>query len=252
MKKPVKITIGIVVAILIIIGLVFWLVWNSRNNIVASAIETYGSQATGTSVTVGSVDISANGTVELNNLTIGNPQGYSSDYALKLKGVRIGLDISSLTSDTIVMNEGVVNGMSVNAEFHGTQSNLSQILDNLQQFIGPSQPQQQQPGAQKKFIVKTFRFTDGQATVMLDAANAQRTVQIPDISVHDIGVKTGGVNGAELAKQLLQPVIERILDQVRGAAREKAEDVLQKKGDELKEKARKKLQDKLKALQPPA
>lgn len=252
MKKPVKYIIGIVVAILIVIGIVFWLVWANRNNLIASAIENYGSQATGTSVSVGSVDLSSHGTLELHGLTIGNPDGYGSDYALNLKDIRIGLDISSITSDTIVMNEGVVKGMSVNAEFHGRQSNLSQIMDNLQQFIGPSKPQQQ-PAAQKKFIVKTFRFTKGQATVMLDSANAKRTIRIPDISVHDIGVKTGGVDAAELAKQLLRPVLERILDEARVAVRQKAENVLQKKGQELKKKAKEKLENKLKQLgQPPA
>lgn len=88
--------------------------------------------------------------------------------------------------------------------------------------------------------------------MILDAANARRQIDIPDISVHDIGVKSGGVDAAELAKQLLRPVIERILDEARSAARQKAEDVLQKKGDELKQKARDKLQDKLKQLtQPP-
>ncbi|HET6726364.1 MAG TPA: hypothetical protein VFH85_10215 [Gammaproteobacteria bacterium] len=251
MKKPVKYIIGIVIAILVVIGIVFWLVWANRNSLIADAIENYGSQATGTSVNVGSVNLSSNGTLELHGLTIGNPQGYNSDYALKLNDIRIGVAISSITSDTIVMNEGVVDGMSVNAEFQGRQSNLSQIMDNLQRFIGPSKPQQQ-PAAQKKFIVKTFRFTNGQATVALDSANARRSIRIPDISVRDIGVKTGGVNAAELAKQLLRPVLQRILDEARGAAREKAEDVLQKKGQELKQKAKKKLQDKLKQLQPPA
>lgn len=252
MKKPVKMLIGVIVGILIVIGIVFWLVWANRNPIVASAIENYGSQATGTSVTVGSVDLSLrDGTAELHGLTIGNPQGYDSPYALKLKTIRIGLDISSVTSNVIVMNEALIDGMSVYAEIHGRQSNLSQILDNLQQFMGPSQPSQQ-PAGNKKFILKSARFTNGEATVILDAANARRQIDIPDISVHDIGVKSGGVDAAELAKQLLRPVIERILDEARSAARQKAEDVLQKKGDELKQKARDKLQDKLKQLtQPP-
>lgn len=253
MKKPVKMLIGVIVGILIVIGIVFWLVWANRNSIVASAIENYGSQATGTSVTVGGVDLSLrDGTAELHGLTIGNPQGYDSPYALKLKTIRIGLDISSVTSDVIVMNEAVIDGMSVNAEIHGRQSNLSQISDNLQQFIGPSQPQPQQPAGNKKFILRMARFTNGEATVILDAANAKRRIDIPDISVHDIGVQSGGVDAAELAKQLLRPVIERILDEAQNAAKQKAEDVLQKKGDELKQKARKKLQDQLKQLQPPA
>ncbi|HET7569190.1 MAG TPA: hypothetical protein VFK96_01210 [Gammaproteobacteria bacterium] len=254
MKRPVKMIIGVVIAILIVLGIIFWLVWASRNTIIASAIENYGPKLTGTSVSVGKVDLSlGSGTVELHNLTIGNPQGYQSDYALKLKDIKIGLDISSLTSNTIVMNEGIVDGASVNAEFRNGKSNLQQIMDNLQQFIGPSKPNPQQPATQKKFIVKTARFTNGKAAVMLDKANVNRSINIPDISIHDIGVKTNGVDAAELARQLLQPIIQRVLDAARGQVKQKAEKALQNKEDELKQKAKKKLQDKLKQLgQPPA
>jgi hypothetical protein len=45
---------------------------------------------------------------------------------------------------------------------------------------------------------------------MFDIANIKRTIDIPDISLHDIGVKSGGVNGAELARQILHPVIEKV------------------------------------------
>lgn len=240
MRKAGKISIGIVVAILIIIGIIAWLFLSNVNSIVASAIENYGSLATGTSVTVGSVDVSIrNGTAELHDLTIGNPDGYQSPYALKLDAIRVGLDIHSLTTDTIVMNEAIVDGASVNAEIKGRQSNLSQILDNLQRFAGPSQPKQQPTGAQKKFIVKTFRFTDAKMTAIIDAANAKRTLNIPDISVHDVGVKSGGVNAADLARQLLKPVIDKALERAKTEVKQKAI-------EKLKKKAKDALQDKLK------
>lgn len=240
MKKGGKIAIGVICAIVIIVAIALYLAWSNLDSLVAGAIEKYGSEATGTSVTVGRVQISlSNGTAELDSLTIGNPSGFKSDYALKFDKIEIGLDTSSLTSDTIVMNNGVVDGASVNAEFKGTgtTSNLSRILDNLKRYAGPSQPEQQPAGAQKKFVVKTFRFTNGKATAIIDAAKARRTINIPDVSVHDIGVKSGGVDAAELARQLLRPVIDKALDRAKAEAKQKAIEALKKKaGEALKKK----------------
>lgn len=243
MRKGAKIVLGVVVAILIVIGVALFFVWSNLDSLVASGIENYGSQATGTEVSVGSVRVSLRaGTAELDGLTIDNPRGYQSDYALKFDRIRIGLDIGSLGSNTIVMDNAIVDGASVNAEFQGTQSNLAQIMDNLKRFVGPSKPSQPETGAQKKFIVKTFRLTNGKATAM--AAGAKRSIDIPDISVQDIGVKSGGVNGSELARQILRPIIAKVLEQASGAAKQKALET-------LKKKAEKTLQDKLKGVKPP-
>jgi hypothetical protein len=218
------------------------------NGIVASAIETYGSEATGTSVSVGSVDVSiTKGRAELHNLKIGNPDGYDSPYAIKLETVRVGLDISSLKTDTIVMNQAVVEGASVYAEMQGRHSNLSQILDNVEHFVGPSKPQQQ-PAGNKKFVVKTAQLKNTQTTVMLDKLDKKRRIEIPDISVHNIGVKSGGVDAAGLIKQLLRPVIKRVLNQARTSVKQKALEKAHKKLDQLKGKARKKLGNKLQDL----
>jgi hypothetical protein len=245
MRKRGKIALGVVAAILVIIGIALYLLWSNLDSLVASVIENYGSQATGTSVAVGKVDISLRtGTAELDNLTIDNPQGYQSNYAIKLNTIKIGLDIPSLRTDTFVINEAIVDGASVNAEFKGTQSNLAQIINNLKHYAGPSKPSQQPAGAQKKFIVKTFRFTNGEATAMVDAINAKQAINIPDISLHDIGVISGGVNGAELARQILLPVIEAVLEQARNEAEQKALYMLKKKAQET-------LQEKLKDLGKP-
>jgi hypothetical protein len=246
MIKRGKIALGVVIAILVIVGAALYLVWSNLDRLVAGAIENYGSQATGTPVTIGKVDISLRtGTAKLDNLTIDNPQGYRSDYAAKFKTIKIDLDISSLRTNTIVMNEAIIDGASVNAEFKGTQSNLAQLLNNLKRYAGPSKPSPQQPaGAQKKFIIKIFRFTNGEATTMVDIANVKRTIDIPDISLHDIGVKSGGVNGAELARQILYPVIEKVLAQARNEAKQKALKILEEKAQET-------LREKLKSLSKP-
>ncbi|BAW80628.1 hypothetical conserved protein [Candidatus Nitrosoglobus terrae] len=244
MKTLGKIIFGVLITLLIIISIALYFAWSNLDSIAAGAIEKYGSQAIGTPVTVGKVEILLEkGTAQINNLTIGNPQGYQSDHVMEIGTIQAGLDISSLKTNTIVVNEIVIDGAGINAEIKGTQSNLTQIRDNLKQQASSAEPSaqpaetetetttEQKPAAPgKKFIVKAFRFTNGQATALIDAVNIKQAIKIPDISLQDIGAKSGGVAGSELAQQILQPVIEKVMEQVRNQTGKQAIDTLKETG----------------------
>jgi hypothetical protein len=58
MIKRGKIALGVVISILVIVGAALYLVWSNLDRLATGAIENYGSQATGTPVTIGKVDIS--------------------------------------------------------------------------------------------------------------------------------------------------------------------------------------------------
>lgn len=249
MKKAVKITIAVLIAIAILIGIVLYYGLSNLDGLVANAIEHYGSQATGTSVSVGDVDISlTDGTAEIHHVVIANPPGYDTPYALKMKTLTVKLDLDSISTQKIVMDEIAVGGASLYAEFQGTESNLSVILDNLQQAGGPPPEQQPQSGIQMKFVVDHFQFYDGKVALKIERANVDRIIQLPDISVHDIGVSTGGVSAAGLARQLLRPVFERVVDQVEAKLKARARAFIEKKKAELKDKAKEKLKQQLKEL----
>lgn len=247
MSRPGKILLGFVGTVIVLVIIVVAVVFFNLNRGLKYAVEHYGPSVTGTPVNLNQVDLSLlSGQAELRGLEIGNPTGFDSGYAFKLNAIKVNLVPESLTSDTIVVNQLLVDGASLNAQFKGTKSNLQQILDNVKKSSGPSGQEEQpagqaEPGKAKKFIVKEFRFINGEVTASSDIANMQRNAKIPAVEVHDVGSAAGGVTVAELTEQLLRPVIDKALQNAKA-------EMLQQGTEQLKQKAQEKLQNQLKGL----
>ena len=91
------ILIAVVVAVAAA-ALVAWRYGAGRlDGVVASTVERYGSAVTGTAVEVDGVDLTlTSGLVDLAGVTVGNPRGYDTDYAVRIGSAAVALDIGSL------------------------------------------------------------------------------------------------------------------------------------------------------------
>ncbi len=138
--KKLLIGLGIVV-ILIGGGAVF--VLSNLNSLVKTAIETYGSEAVGSQVSVGSVDINlTEGSAAIYDFSIANPPGFSDQMMLSFAEVSVDIDVSTVNSemigiDSIVAREpfvlyeranGTTNIDTVNARFASDE--VDEPVDN--------------------------------------------------------------------------------------------------------------------------
>src|SRR3954471_16819555 len=115
-----RILLALIAVVVVAAAGVTWLVMTKGNEIVASAIERYGSAATGTSVDVGSVELAlTQGRGNIKGLTIDNPSGYSTSYFLKVDDIALAVDLSSLGGRVPIVKEAVMDGGHLNAEQHG-------------------------------------------------------------------------------------------------------------------------------------
>jgi hypothetical protein len=84
---------------------------------VASIVERYGSAVTGTDVEVGNVDLALTaGRADLAGITIANPAGYETDYAVRVGHASVAIDVGSLAGDVPVIDELTLDGALINAE----------------------------------------------------------------------------------------------------------------------------------------
>lgn len=247
MGKLLKSLIGVVVGLAAIALLVLIVVASRLDRIIERAVETYGPEATGTSVTLDGVDVSIwSGEGSLKGLVIDNPDGYESDYAISLNRIDIAIDIESLTGDVIVIKEIVVDGASLIIEQRGiTDNNLQTILGNVQRYSGPDQETEESESSDYRYVVKTFRFTNGKLGALSKAAGLDEQVAIPDVVVTGVGEKSGGATIAEVSKQLITPVIRKALAAVQNLAIEEVEERIKQ---ELEEELEEELQNKLKGI----
>jgi hypothetical protein len=250
---------AVVVVILILIGFAMAVALRygvgRLDGAVASVIERQGSALTGTSVDVDGVDLALTaGRADLAGLTIGNPRGYDTDYAVRIGSVAVELDIGSLAGDVPVIEELVLEGALINAEQRAAASNLTDIQQHA------TAPTGEMPGGEPgRIVVERFRVRN--ARVLLTSEHLRTPEELPlrDIVVENIGSATGGVPYSEAAEAMLLPILaaarsaaaERLrvaaVDAVSDAAREELDEEAQRLRQEADE-ARQDLSERVEGL----
>jgi len=211
MKKWI-LCIGIAVAALIIVALV--VVFMSLNGLVKKGVETVGPQLTKTEVRLAASKISPlSGRGQLSGLFIGNPEGFKTESAIKLGDMKVDVDMGSLLSDPIVVEEINIQGPEITFEAGLKGSNLNKILENLQAASGDSKesskPEEKSAATAKKFRAKEIVITGGKIHVsVIGLGDKPSTVPLQDIRLQNIGSDGSGVSLAQLTTEILVPLIK--------------------------------------------
>lgn len=217
MKTGKKVLIGAVLFIVIAIAIGFYYVWTSLDSLVEGAIEKYGSQVTQTAVKVQQVklrDTLAEGKGAIAGISVANPKGFASPHAFTLGKIQTKIDIKTLTKSPIVIDEIIVASPQVFYEMNADRkANFNMLKDNISRAI-PAKPvtketETKTAGDETKIIIRRLLIEGGkiQATIVpLDGK--QLSTRLPRIELHNLGGK-GGSTPAELAKQVLDVVVDR-------------------------------------------
>jgi len=200
--KGLKIT-GIV--ILIIAG-IFLTVGMTIDGIVKSGIEDAGSDILKTEVEVDDIDISLfDGSATMDGFIVYNPEGFSDEAALSLKGIEIKLDIRSLFSETIIVNEIHVKNPEISFEQVKTKVNLRELSNNIS--LGSDEE------SEKKLVIEKFILEEGSVTISSELEK-ERTVDasIDRIEINDIG-KSGSNSVQQAMREILEPIIKNAISE---------------------------------------
>lgn len=241
MSKPGKriaVAAGVlVVAVVVAVAVVF----GQLGRIIKRGVETVGPTVTGTPVTLSSAMVSIfSGEGALRGLHIGNPQGFTTPTAFELGKVGIAVDPASLAGDVIRIRSIVVEAPRLVAEFDAAGvSNLKAILDHAKSTARKT-PASDEPadGAQQKMIIEEFRFVDAEVRALAPAYKLDKTLKLPPIVLKQLGAKEGGAAAADIAEQILRPVVN-------AAVKTALDEYVKAKRGELEEKAKERLRDKL-------
>lgn len=214
-----KILIGLGVLILVVAAGAYVL-YSNLGSVVASAIETVGPKVTQTDVTVDTVrlDIGA-GEAAIEGLHVGNPAGFQSARAMDLGLVSVRLDTGSVSGDTVLIHEVVIDRPEMTYEVGDPRSNFQQIQKNVEDFIarnagsGDAQPAESEGG--KKLVIENLYVRNAQVGVSAPFLQGEEVgTSIPEIHLTDIGKDSGGASPAEVAALTLDAITERVIGAV--------------------------------------
>ena len=221
MKKLFK-WLLIIIPVVIVVGVIA--LFLSLNSLIKAGVETVGPKIIKAPVTVRKVSLSPfSGTGEINGLIVGNPEGFKSKSAFELGTVKVDIDLGSLKSDTIVINEITIDAPNITYERALKTSNIKQILDNVEAFSGgkggtPKEPEEKPTEAKsekpaKKVVIKKIAITNASARVTASLlGDTVPAIKIPNIIMTDIGTEKEGVSSAEAVKKILSKVLTSVRD----------------------------------------
>lgn len=201
------------------------------DSVVGATVERYGSTVTGTDVSVDGVSLALTaGRAELAGVTVGNPRGYETDYAVHIGRASVELDVASLAGDVPVVEEIVLDGALINAEQRDAASNLTDIQRHATASSGEAPA-----GEPGRIVVERFRVNDARVLLTSEYLSEPEELPLRDVVVEGIGSGTGATY-SEAAEAMLMPVLSAARNAVAARLREVA-------GEAVSEAAREELED---------
>ena len=241
MKKIKKVLLTVVIVVFVLGVVAAILAGIFLDQIVKTGIERVAPSITQTSVTLAGVKISVlTGSVGLNGLVVGNPEGYQSPQAISVGKAAVSVTPGSLLADKIVVRSIAIDAPEVT--FEGSpfgENNLKKIMANVNSgaaatdasaanATAPSGKPAKSSGAAKKLQVDDLLITG--IKVHASVEGKLFTVPIPDIHFTDLGTGPDGITAADLTRKVLQQIstdtIRAVGDNVRKLAGNAASSLL--------------------------
>jgi hypothetical protein len=195
----------VVILIAAIVGATFFL-----GGIVKTGVETVGPQVVGVPVTLESAKVSLlAGQAQLKALQVGNPEGFKTEYALRVGEVRVDLQPGSVFSDRILINEIMIDGPEIQYEVSLAGTNIGKLQEGLTRPETAPKTDEPEPQPQDDKPAKTVqisRFVIRNAKLRLAASltgDSSAVLPLPTIELHDIGKEKEGATWTEVTHQVL-------------------------------------------------
>jgi hypothetical protein len=175
------------------------------DGIVKSNIEETGTELFQTEVNVGNVNISLfDGSGEIYNLTVANPENFSDEPAIEMEEIQIKVDLMSLLSDTILVENVNITGASLFFEQQGFGINLRELNQNMDLSADEDEPA----------MIIDHLLVDGATVRVSSTIDRERTAEatIERFELNGIG-RQGSTTMKQSMQQIMEPLIERAIQE---------------------------------------
>lgn len=214
-RKKCLIITGIVFGVIIVLLIIALL---SLSFIVKNGIQHVGPLITGVPMSVKYVAVNPfEGAVTIKDLIVGNPQGYSSPYAVKLGHFHLDVAMKSLTGKKVLIERIEVKGVELNYETSLLlKNNIQEIQDNVNKLAGDQKAQakketapaknEKAPG-QKPLQIDYLELRDITAWVVMKGTKAKAPLIVAPIVMTQLGTGEEGVTSVMVINDVLVSMI---------------------------------------------
>ena len=232
------IVITLIVTVILIAAVVIYFLTN-LNMIVKMAIEKYGTEAIQTTVRVKSINIQLReGSAFINGLTVANPEGFETPLAFSLGKTGADIDLASLKTDEIGIEDIVVEAPEIFVEINReNKNNLNELMKNLPKGSTKAKPAEgKKEQKEVKLFIHHLIFEKGKIFAKVVPLNKDYELNMPKVEMRNLRGTP-----QEITKQIIQKLGRVAVNEVQrkgvGQAADKLKKEITKKAtDNLKKK----------------
>ncbi|MCF7957726.1 MAG: hypothetical protein K9M57_04680 [Phycisphaerae bacterium] len=226
--KKVFRVIGIIVLLLVLVIVVSFNLYGTKA--IKIGVEKGATSALKVPVVLESVNLSImSGKAGMKGLEVDNPEGYENKKLLQLANAQVKMQISSLLSDTLLIDEILLEDIKVSMEQKGLTNNIKDILNNLPKSEETSpEPETASEGSQKKLKIKTLQINGVTVKVKLIPLPGKIdtvSLKLAPITLNDLG-SDQPLDIPGLTGKILVAITEGIMEQGAGVLPEQMLDSL--------------------------
>ncbi len=222
-----RVVVGVIVVVAVLL-VCLQLFLTHMTPVVKSAMETFGPKITGAPLTLEKVSFSLVAMrFEMTGLVLGNPEGYKTPSAVEVGRVYVKVKPLSLFTDTIRVQQILVEDPAITYEVGLGNSNIGTILENVDKFSGASEAEpgemagapepEGESGGGRKVVIEEVKVSGGRirlsAKVLMGVA---APIPLPTVTLHDIGKsEEGGDEGVSMIQatsDVLKGVFSSVVD----------------------------------------
>ncbi len=178
-----------------------------RNLLVEKAVEAGSTYALGVETNLGSASLEiGGGSLELSNLAVSNPEGFTTENFLSLRRGMFGVDAGSVLEDEVVIDSFIIEGVTLNLEQIDNKGNYQVLLDNIKQLdISTSEESQ-------KFRIGLIALRDINVTgsLSLMGKKIEKSFKLDNFSLRDVG-SDNGAKISEVTAAVVKTLITKAL-----------------------------------------
>ncbi len=171
-------------------------------------LEAAGPRVAGVETRVADVRLSPlSGRGEIENLFIGNPEGFRSPAAIEIGRTTVEARPTSFLSGKIVIRSVRVESPTVTYERKLNGSNLATIQKTLQDTLADGR-ERSSGGEPRRLQVDEFVIANGKVRAGLTALGGKGVVKsLPEIRLTGLGAEGKGLTPGELAEVVLREIV---------------------------------------------
>ena len=217
-KKVIKFIAILLIVLILAIVILFKLFGTSA---IKTGIEVAGTQTLRVPVTVGDVSLALlSGKAGIDDLVIANPAGYANETMMEIGKGRVDLAVKSLMSDTVRIENVLLENVSVTLEQKGLTNNIQQILNSLpkSEEETPKEESAKPETSGKKLEITHLELTDINVNVKLLPIPGKAdtlTLKLAPIKMENLG-SDSKMDMAVLTNKILLAIVAGIAEQGAG------------------------------------